>query len=170
MSKEHFSQVSILIPVRNEGLNLAVMLKILQALFENSHEVIVICDSAEDESIPVIHEMQSVYPRLKLVINEIGNGVINAIKCGVRSANEEIILIFAADEIGPVLAIEEMLSLVNEGCDFVSCTRYAHGGRRLGGSFIGGILSRMANKLFSFAANGSLSDATTGVKMFRKNR
>jgi len=44
-----------------------------------------------------------------------------------------VILIFAADEVGPVLAIEDMIALIREGCDFVSCTRYAHGGRRLGG-------------------------------------
>ena len=76
-------------------------------------------------------------------------------------------LIFAADEVGPVLAIDDMIALMDQGCDFVSCTRYAHGGRRLGGSLIGGVLSRLANWLFCRLSGCRLTDATTGIKMFR---
>ena len=78
-------------------------------------------------------------------------------------------LLFAADEVGPLLAIEDMLVLMNEGCDMVSCTRYAHGGRRLGGSWIGGLLSRTANRLFHGILGCRLSDATTGIKLFRRS-
>src|ERR1041385_6269574 len=53
--------------------------------------------------------------------------------------------------------------------DFVSCTRYAHGGRRLGGSLVGGILSRAANWLFFRVARSPFTDATTGCKMFRRS-
>jgi hypothetical protein len=60
-----------------------------------------------------------------------------------------------------------MLALMEDGCDFVSCTRYAHGGRRLGGSWIGGKLSRAANRWFCRLSGCRLTDATTGIKMFR---
>ena len=76
-------------------------------------------------------------------------------------------MIFAADEVGPVLAIDDMIALMEQGCEFVSCTRYAHGGRRLGGSFIGGLLSRLANSLFCRLSGCRLPDATTGIKMFK---
>ena len=161
--------LSILLPVRNEGINLKIMLKILRAVVEESHEVLVIVDSHQDDSIAVVESIQQSYPRLRLVHNEKGRGVINAIRSGVEESQGDIILIFAADEVGPVLAIEDMLALMKEGCDFVSCTRYKHGGRRLGGSFIGGILSRMANWLFHRMTRSPFSDATTGIKMFRKD-
>ena len=45
----------------------------------------------------------------------------------------------------------------------LSCTRYARGGRRLGGSWIGGILSRIANRLFGVFSGFPLTDATTGT-------
>ncbi|HYL45486.1 MAG TPA: hypothetical protein VEU52_00525, partial [Candidatus Limnocylindrales bacterium] len=61
-----------------------------------------------------------------------------------------------------------MLALMQEGCDLVSCSRYAHGGRRLGGSAIGGFLSRLANRIFHRMAGCVLSDATTGIKLFRR--
>jgi len=161
--------LSILLPVRNEGINLKLMLKILRAVVEESHEVIVIHDTPDDDSIPVVQAIQKGYPELHLVHNKLGRGVVNAIKAGVEAACGDYILIFAADEVGPVLTIEDMLYLMKEGCDFVSCTRYAHGGRRLGGSWIGGILSRTANRLFHRLSGSPFSDATTGIKMFRRD-
>ncbi len=78
-------------------------------------------------------------------------------------------LLLAADEVGPVLAIEQMLALIERGCDFVSCTRYARGGRRLGGSLIGRALSRAANRLFRIMSTSAFTNYTTGIKMFRRS-
>ena len=165
----HTVTLTILLPVRNEGVNLKIMLKILRAVVENKHEVIVIHDTPDDDSIPIVRAIQKSYPELSLIQNDLGHGVVNAIRAGVLASRGEYVLIFAADEVGPVLAIEDMMSLMMDQCDFVSCTRYNHGGRRLGGSWIGGRLSRVANKLFHKFAQSPFSDATTGIKMFRKD-
>ena len=161
-------QLSILLPVRNEGINLKIMLKILRAVLEIPHEVLVICDHPDDTSIPVVKSMQE-YPNLRLIHNQLGRGVTNAIRAGVQAAHGEYVLIFAADEVGPVMAIEDMLALMEDGCDFVSCTRYAYGGRRLGGSVIGQVLSRIANRLFHAISGCVLTDATTGIKLMRRS-
>ncbi len=160
--------LSILLPVRNEGINLRIMLRILRSVVEEPHEVLVVHDTPEDTSVDVVREIQRTYPELKLIRNPHGRGVANALKAGVEAASGEFILIFAADEVGPVLAIEDMLALLREGCDFVSCTRYAHGGRRLGGSLVGGLLSRAANRLYRSLSRSPYTDATTGIKMFRR--
>lgn len=160
--------LSILLPVRNEGVNLQIMLKILRAVLDVNHEVLVICDDPADTSIPVVQSMQPGYSTLRLVHNRYGRGVTNAIRAGVDNARGEFILVFAADEVGPVMAIEDMLALMHEGVEFLSCTRYAHGGRRLGGSFVGGLLSRIANRLFHAISGCALTDATTGIKMMRR--
>ncbi|MFC1606537.1 glycosyltransferase [Candidatus Latescibacterota bacterium] len=162
-------ELSILLPVRNDGLHLSIMLKMLKAVLDVPSEVIVIHDDPDDDSIPVVRETQQVFPQIRTVHNTLGRGVINAIRAGVYDANGEYILIFAADELGPLLAIEDMLELMYQGCDFVSCTRYAHGGRRLGGSFIGKTLSTFANRLFTILSSTKLTDATTGIKMFRRS-
>jgi len=160
--------LSILLPVRNEGINLRIMLKILRAVVELPHEVLVVYDSANDDSIPVVDEVRKIYPELRGVHNQLGNGVVNAIRSGVAASEGDVVLIFAADEVGPVLAIDDMIALIRDGCDFVSCTRYAHGGRRLGGSPVGAFLSFSANWLFHRVAASPFTDATTGIKMFRK--
>ena len=162
-------KLSILMPVRNEGTNISIMLKILRAVVEISHEILIVYDHPDDDSVPVVRKLQPTYPHVRLVYNDHGIGVANAIKAGIKASNGEYILIFAVDEVGPVFAIEDMIALMDEGCDLVSCTRYAFGGRRLGGSFIGGVLSKLGNRLFRILAGSVLTDSTTGIKMFQKS-
>jgi hypothetical protein len=71
--------------------------------------------------------------------------------------------------LGPTLAIEDMVYLMDKGCDLISCTRYAHGGRRLGGSAVESIVSNVGNKLFRVLCGSVFSDSTTGFKMFRRD-
>ena len=156
-------------PVRNEGLNIRIILKILKAVIEVPYEVLIVYDDPNDDAVPTMSAIQGGYPEARLIHNALGRGVKNAIKGGVAASRGEYILLFAVDEVGPVLAIDDMIALMDEGCDLVSCTRYAYGGRRLGGSFVGGILSRTANKLFSILSGAGFSDGTTGIKMFKKD-
>src|SRR5207248_9060738 len=99
------------------------------------------------------------YARLTLDHHSRGVIILNALRAGVAAAHGRYILIFAADEVGPVLAIDDMIALMDEGCDFVSCTQYAHGGRRLGGSWIGGVLWRLAHRLLRRLCGLRLTDA-----------
>jgi dolichol-phosphate mannosyltransferase len=159
--------VSILLPVRNEGLNLTIMLKILKAVVDVPHEVLVVFDHESDDSRIVVDAMAPQDSAIQAVHNTLGPGIPNALRAGIARARGKYVLIFAADEVGPVLAIDDMITLMESGCDLVSCTRYAHGGRRLGGSFIGGVLSRLANWAFCRLSGCQLTDATTGIKMFK---
>lgn len=154
-------------PVLNEGINLKIMLKILEATIDVPHEVIVVYDSIKDNSIPVVNQIKKKYPSIKGVHNKLGKGVINAIKKGVSASKGKYILILSADDIGPVLAVEDMLYLMDNGCEIVSATRYAYGGRIMGGFFISRLLSRIANKLFNLISRSSLTDLTIGIKMFK---
>jgi len=161
-------KLSIIIPVFNEGVNLPILLKIVRSMVDEPHEVLVVHDIPNDDSIPVVKSMRKIYPRLKLVHNKRGRGVINAIKSGVDVACGKYVLIIAADDIGPPLAITNMVSLMDEGCDLVNATRYAYGGKNIGGIFVSRILSIIANRLFSLMSGSALTDPTFGVKMFKR--
>ncbi len=162
-------KLSILLPVRNEGINIQLMLKILEAILDLPHEILVIYDDRNDDTVPVIKKLKTKYSNIKPIFNQHGKGVINAIKAGVEKSNGKYTLILAVDDVGPTLAIEDMVSLMEKGCDFVSCTRYKYGGRRLGGSFVEAMLSKLGNKIFNLLCGSALSDATTGFKMFRND-
>jgi dolichol-phosphate mannosyltransferase len=170
MTDQSHPVLSIIMPVRNEGGSLSIMLKVLPPLIGTSYEILIVHDDQEDTSLPAAESARADNPKVRVVHNRLGRGVINAVRAGVATARGHYVLIFAADEIGPVFIIRDMLALMDEGCDLVCCTRYAHGGGRLGGSLLGRILSTTANFLFRKLTGSSLSDLTTGIKMFRRER
>ena len=161
-------KLSLVIPVRNETLNLKIMVKVLDAVLTVPHDILVVYDHPEDASIAVLEELRDQHRNLVAIHNRLGRGVAQAVRSGIAASRSDYILIFAADELGPVLGIAEMIALMDDGCDFVTCTRYGHGGRRLGGSWIGKVLSTLANKLLYVVSSTALTDCTTGIKMFRR--
>ncbi len=163
------NKLSILIPVRNEGVNIIIMMRILRAVLDHPHEILIIYDDPADISIATVNKNFPSDEKIRLIHNRLGRGVANALRSGIDAASGDVVLLFAVDEVGPVLAIKDMFYLIQQGCDLVSCTRYAHGGRRLGGSLVGGFLSRIANYFFKRISGCQLSDSTTGIKMFKKS-
>lgn len=162
-------KLSILLPVRNEGVNLKMALRILKATIDTPHELLVIYDSLDDDSIPIIESMRQNYPELKPVHNTLGKGVTRALRAGIEQAQGDYVFILSADDMGPVLTIQEMVALMDQGYDVVSSTRYSQGGRVLGGAAAGRFLSRMANKIFYLLFDTKLTDATVSMKMYRRS-
>lgn len=159
--------LSVILPVRNDAPSVNVMVRILMAMIEVPCEILVVYDDPDDTTVPVIETLKLQHHNLIGMLNA-GRGVLNAVRTGVAAARGRYILIYAADEIGPVLVVGRMIELMELGCDFVSGTRYSGGGRRYGGSVVGHLLSRTANILFRLMSATALSDCTTGIKMFRR--
>lgn len=171
VAKKMTPQVSILMPLRDEGMNLKALLNILRAVVFVSHEVILLTDKPhlDTELETMVNNIASKYDSPIRIQKTASNaGIVQMLQTGISTATGDYILIFAVDEVGPVLAINDMVSLAQQGCDFVSCTRYAYGGRRLGGSWLNATLSRLANMFFHRLSGMVLSDATTGIKLFRR--
>ncbi|MDC3104338.1 glycosyltransferase [Candidatus Pelagibacter bacterium] len=163
-------KLSIILPVYNEKESLAVMVRLLNSYLKFENEILIIYDDNSDNSLEEAEILEKEFVNVKKIHNTIGKGVMNAIQTGVQEAKYDFILITAVDEIFPIISINEMLDVaIKDNYDFVSGTRYSKGGKRLGGSFIGSILSRLANKLFKFLSNVPLSDCTTGIKLFKKS-
>jgi len=166
----HSSPVlSVVVPVRNDAPSVQVMVPILRAVIEVPNELLVVYDEPDDACVPVIERLRERFPTLRGIRNDSARGLLPALQVGVTAARGQYVLIYAADEIGPVLAISRMLRLMDQGCEFVSATRYAGGGRRYGGSWLGHFLSLAGNILFRLCSATALSDSTTGMKMFRRD-
>ena len=160
--------LSILIPVQNESKSVNVVIKVLESLIEIPHEILIITEDSQESLVHTIHSLIKKSSNLKHVQNLSGKGVLNAVRTGVSAARGQYVMIYAADEIAPVLAIPQMVGLMQKGCDFVSGTRYTKGGKRYGGSKIGYFLSKSANSLFNLFTATALSDCTTGLKIFKR--
>ena len=145
------------------------MVRLLKSSLNFENEILIIYDNLNDNSYSESKKLEKELSNVRVIHNDIHPGVKFAIDKGVREAKYEIIFITAVDEIFPIIAIEDMIKLILENnYQFVSGTRYSKGGMRLGGSFLGSILSKFANKLFKLLTNFPLSDCTTGIKMMKK--
>jgi dolichol-phosphate mannosyltransferase len=162
-------ELSIILPVFNEKDSLPIMVRILNSSIKFQKEIIIVYDSENDNTINVAKDLVKEFDNVKLVKNNISKGVRFAVETGVQSSKYDIILITAVDEIFPIIAIDQMIAhMIDNNLDFISGTRYSKGGIRLGGSLIGSIFSRIANKFFQLVTNIPLSDCTTGIKMMKK--
>lgn len=159
--------LTVLLPVRDDAGSVFYMVRMLLAIIEVPHEILIITDDPDDSSIPTIKKLAHTFSNVRHIENN-QRGVLQAVKAGVENSKGKYILIFAADEIGPIVIIDKMLRLMDLGCDFVSGTRYSKGGKRYGGSIIGHVFSWTANKMFSMLSATALTDCTTGIKMFKK--
>ena len=162
-------KLSIILPVYNEKESLNIMVRLLNSTIKFNIEIIIVHDSLTDNSIEAANNLKNEYKNIKVIHNKIGPGVKNAVQTGVENSSNEIILVTAVDEVFPIISIEKMLDeIIKNNKDFVSGTRYSKGGARLGGSFIGSLLSQTANKIFNLLSNIPLTDCTTGIKMMKK--
>jgi len=161
--------VSIIIPVLNEKESLEICLKFLKVFINQTHEILIVYDHKNDNCLEVKKKLLK--KNIKFILNDLGPGISNAIRIGIKKAKYKIIMIMVTDEIIPLLSFEKMLKLiVNDGYDIVSATRYSLGGNRFGGSFIGKIFSYFGNLTFCFFTNFPIRDLTTGIKMFKKDK
>ena len=162
-------ELSIIMPIHNEKDSLPIMIRLLNSFIKFNFEIILVYDDENDNTIEVAKELESEFKNLKIIHNTIGKGVKYAIDVGIQNSRYDIIIIFAVDEMFPIIAIEKMLEMINrENLDFISGTRYSKGGIRLGGSFVGSLFSRLANKAFQIITKIPFTDCTTGIKMMKK--
>ncbi len=90
-------QIDFIVPVYNEGPNIANALTELYTTVARPKRVLIVYDFDEDDTVPVVRELASRYPGLELVRNTIGPGVINAIRAGVEAARSDVVIVSMAD-------------------------------------------------------------------------
>jgi len=124
--------LSIVIPVYNSEASLEILLsRLAQVLPDLSQrfEVILVNDGSRDRSWEKICALSQIYPwvyGLNLMRNY---GQHNALLCGIRAAQGEIIVTMDDDLQHPPQEIPKLLSKINEGYDVVYGTpeRQQHG-------------------------------------------
>ena len=163
-------EISIILPIYNEKDSLPIMVRLLESTIKFKKEIIIVHDTENDNALSIANELSKEFEDVHVVHNKIAKGVKYAIKAGVLESKYDIFVIFAVDEIFPIIALDKMIDkLIDNDLDFISGTRYDKGGMRLGGSIIGSIFSLIANKLFKLITKIPLSDCTTGIKMMKKS-
>lgn len=160
--------VSIVAPVYNEAGNIVRFLQGVEDNVQEPHEILIVYDFPEDNTLPAIASMQPQNPNVRLVHNTLGKGVLNAIKVGFRESQGDVIVFMASDCADTPSDVPAMVRLVREGADVACGSRYMRGGKQVGGPVFKQFLSRMAGLSLHYVAGLPTHDATNNFRAYSR--
>ena len=161
--------LSIVMPVYNEGENIAATLRGLASQVRATPiEILVVYDFDEDDTVPVVKRLQRQIPSLRLHRNRRGRGVLNAIQAGFEVAAAPYILVMMADGSDEPDKVDAMLEQARAGADVVAGSRYMAGGGQLGGPLIKRSMSRMAGLSLFLVRALPVHDATSNFRLYSR--
>jgi glycosyltransferase involved in cell wall biosynthesis len=112
--------VTVVIPAKNEELNLPHVLGALSAEF---HEVILVDGNSTDDTIAVARQLR---PDI-IVMGQTRKGKGNALACGFETATGDYIVMLDADGSSDPAEITRFVAALNEGADFAKGSRFMPG-------------------------------------------
>jgi dolichol-phosphate mannosyltransferase len=162
-------ELSIVIPVYNEGDAIVPLLRRLAAVAPAPNEIIVVYDFDEDTTVAPVRALAAELPDLRLLRNDLGRGVLNALKAGMADSSGTFVLVTMADGSDEPTDIGPMLDLGRAGADVVAASRYMKGGRQVGGPRLKTALSRAAGLSLHWFAGVPVHDPTSNFKLYRRS-
>lgn len=159
--------ISLVLPVYNEGENIAECLRrIDRALSGEPHEILVCYDFDGDTTLPAIAAMPDRPESVRLVKNTLGRGAPKAMRAGFAAAEGDVVVTTMADLSDPPELIPRMAALVRAGADVVSGSRYMSGGEQHGGPLVKRTLSRSAGLLLYWICGLKTHDPTNNFRAY----
>ncbi len=160
--------LTIVCPVYHEQDNIERLLDEVRATIRTPHTTLVVYDKDDDPTVPVVERLLPRHPDVRLLRNDIGRGVLNAIRKGFQAVPEDgAALVVMADLSDDLAKVDRMYELIEAGYDLVCGSRYMRGGKQLGGPAFKGFLSRLAGVSLHALAGLPTRDATNAFRMYR---
>ncbi|HXX69148.1 MAG TPA: glycosyltransferase [Polyangiaceae bacterium] len=162
---------SIVVPVFNEGANIGAYCRELCRWAQPPYELLVVYDFDEDDTLPALSALaQSDRPFIvRTVKNELGRGVRNAIETGLRAARAPVVVVSMADLSDDLANLAELVRRAELGAAVVCASRYARGGKQIGGPMVKALLSRAAGVSLHHLAGLPTADPTNSFKAYRRD-
>jgi dolichol-phosphate mannosyltransferase len=161
--------LSIVVPVYNEPENIGPTLRRIAEQVRTPHEILVVYDFDADTTVPVVRKLQEDLPQVRLHHNDIGRGVLNAMKAGIGASRSPLVLITMADGSDEMERVDDMVRLAEDGAAIVAGSRYMKGGGQEGGPLLKRLMSRAAGLSLHWFAGVPIHDATNNFKLYRRD-
>lgn len=161
MKKNNLDDITFIVPVRNEAVNITLFYETINTLYTN-YNVIFIYDFKNDNSINELIHISTINSNVKYLYSK-KKGIRESIIYGLNNVKTKNVGVLLADDLGILYKLDILHSLVIKNPEkIISGTRYTKGGKRMYGSFVEIIFSKTANLIFKILYN--LDDATTAFK------
>lgn len=169
---EHFKNLSIVIPVYNEGKTIHLILdKIekVQLLNQIQKEIIIVNDCSTDDTEGAIRAYQASHPHMNMQYfkHEVNKGKGAALHTGISKATGEYLIIQDADlEYDPVEYNDLLKPVLNGSADVVYGSRFMGGNAHRVLFFWHTIGNKFLTMLSNMFGNLNLTDMETCYKLF----
>jgi dolichol-phosphate mannosyltransferase len=161
-------ELSIVMPVFKEGEAVEPVIRALTRDVRTPHEILVVYDFDEDPTVPVIARLAAEIPALRGHRNDLGRGVLNAMKAGIAGSSGPYVLITMSDGSDEPHIVDSMVDLARDGADVVAASRYMRGGRQVGGPRLKRWMSRTAGLTLHWLAGVPTHDPTNNFKLYAR--
>ena len=162
-------ELAIVLPVYNEGEAVEPVLRALSAAVTTPHELVVVYDFDGDTTVPVVTRLAGEIPGLRGLRNDLGRGVLNAMKAGIAGTSAPYVLISMADGSDEPSVVDPMVALARGGADVVAASRYMRGGHQVGGPRLKRLMSRAAGLTLHWFAGVPTHDPTNNFKLYSRS-
>jgi dolichol-phosphate mannosyltransferase len=162
-------RLSVVVPSRNEELNIPPLIENLQACYgEYIKEIIVVDDNSRDGTAKVTEGLALEDSRIKLIRRSMPNGVGRALRDGFAAAKGDFVLTMDCDFQHLLPELTGLFDAVANGADVAVGSRFSRESVLLNYAFT----KILANRSFHILANLLLGkrfrDATNNLKLMRK--
>lgn len=161
-------ELSMVLPVYREGEAVAPVLEALDDGVRTPHEILVVYDFDDDPTVPVVERLAAHRSSVRGLRNDLGRGVLNAMKAGIAASRGEYVLISMADGSDEPHIVDSMVALARSGADVVAASRYMPGGRQVGGPLVKRTLSRVAGLSLHWVGGIATHDPTNNFKLYSR--
>jgi dolichol-phosphate mannosyltransferase len=159
-------RVSIVVTARNEGEVIVDAISRVTEAVSLPCEVLVVCDSPDDTTVPWVEKCSREDPRVRVVINPHGPGPARAIRAGFEAADADVVVVTMADGCDDPQQIDQLVRLVERGVVVAAASRYSKGGQQVGGPLLKGLMSRLAGASLRLLARVGTWDPTNSFKAY----
>jgi dolichol-phosphate mannosyltransferase len=160
------TQLSVVVPVRNERDNVAPLItEIDSALKSIQHEIIYVNDGSTDDTFDRLKQLQTQYPQLRVVTHAHSCGQSTAVRTGVKFAKYEWVATLDGDGQNDPADILKLLAALELGVELVGGNRRQS--RR--DTWVKRMSSVIANTVRSKMLRDDTPDTGCGLKLFSKS-
>lgn len=159
--------LTLLIPVYNEAANFPELWKEITSQVRSRFRALVVYDFDEDNTVPIVQQViASGERRIELVKNDVGRGVVGAIRSGFNRTRHGAVMVVMADLSDDLSQVDQMMDYYKDGYHIVVGSRYMTGGRLIGAPPFKQAMSRMAGVSLHRIRGIPTHDATNAFKLY----
>ena len=164
------SLLSILIPVRNEEINVNIISnEIIKNISHQNYEIVFINDYSLDKTENELIKLKSSNNKI-VYFNNAKKGLGGAIDLGIQKSQGEYVCIMMSDSSDTVEDLNCYYDVISSNnLDAVFGSRFVKGGKTVNYPLLKMVLNRLGNLLAKFLIWSDLNDFTNGFKIYRKD-